>query len=293
MKKWIAMLLVLLIACTTLSTASYAADTSADGWTTVSTDMFYYAANKQPENIGTASVSAKGNELKIVITSDWINGDRLKCPGTKDAHTSSDWGNADGRLYYVGFSDGTPDGGVSVNELEFVIHHECGELADGHTVSLRKECHISLDYEFYADEVDAFGNIRYSGQVAPGYSGFMETGIPNLNITVKKHTLTVTTKLPDQVVDYRREDVRDLQFRSEQLQIRGAYNTEYWHIGEVSPYAPPQRQTVLQKVVAHIREVFEKFAALFRRIFHIQAVPQNTIGRYIYHQDGTVTPVIA
>ncbi|MBR0120429.1 MAG: hypothetical protein IJM10_01450, partial [Clostridia bacterium] len=56
-------------------------DSAAD-WTTVS--YIPYSLN----NNTTYTVSAKGNNIKIVIKSTYINGDKLYCAGTKSAEES-------------------------------------------------------------------------------------------------------------------------------------------------------------------------------------------------------------
>ena len=76
----------------------------------------------------------------------------------------------------------------------------------------------------------------------------------------------MTTTLPDQVVDYRNDGARDLIFKSDALQVGTNWGCYYTH-KDPSPDTPPEKQTLIKKIIARVKAVFEKFITLFRKLF--------------------------
>ncbi|MBQ8944372.1 MAG: hypothetical protein IJ050_07700 [Clostridia bacterium] len=235
---------------------------AATEWKTVS---YTPSDDSQSGKNTTYTVSAKDNEIKIVIKSDYINGDKLYCGGTKTVPESPSHGKADGIIIFeLYFSDNA--GRTDKNFLKLCVIDECGEDIEGHYVSASQDVKYSLMYNFYEDDsvirwtavgqyFDANGK-RYNGE----YYGKMSE-CKKLNITTNGDTMTITTTLPNEVVDYYNESKRELNFDSDNLYINGG-SVQYWF------YKPIEKNTDLfSKAITKIKEVWTKFLELLKKFF--------------------------
>ena len=232
-----------------------------DGWTTKNVSCNDDGNTKY-------TVSAKGNNIKIVIKSSFINDDKLFCAGTKDAPESENWGKADGTdIFYVFFADTTSEA-ENTNRLIFKVEDACGEDKESHYISASKEARYNLQYYFYRDDktdyVASVGQYYNSaGKLVQGdYKGKMSE-CKKLKISVSGDTMTVTTTLPDEVVDFYKESKRNLAFDSEKLIVSGHTQGHYYQTGEVAE----ENTDFVNELITKAKEVFRKFFELLRKFF--------------------------
>ncbi|MBQ6263880.1 MAG: hypothetical protein IJK60_00330 [Clostridia bacterium] len=226
-------------------------DTADDGWTTKSIS-YNNDSNTQ------YTVSAKGNDIKIVIKSSYIKDDEIYCIGTKS------WSGADGiDIFKVYFSDNpireNTQNHFSLNITDFY----CGENTEPHYISASKDVQYSLYYWFYENENSSHGACVGSYYTSDGkfmkgdYQGKMSE-CKKLNITVSRDTITVTTTLPDEIVDYYNESKRSLDFDSDNLCVSGALQSCFYYKEETNFF---------KDLIDKTREVFRKFFELLRKFF--------------------------
>ncbi|MBQ6264542.1 MAG: hypothetical protein IJK60_03750 [Clostridia bacterium] len=238
---------------------------AATEWKTVSYTP--YDRSESGKNT-TYTVSAKGNQIKIVIKSDYINGDKIYCAGTKNAPISENLGKADEEdIFRIYFSD-TFSTDVNTNFLKFCVRDACGENREGHYISASKKAEYSLSYNFY--EEDGWSHWASVGQYynslgilqAGDYQG-KKNECKKLNISTSGDTMTITTTLPDEVVDYYNESKRALNFDSENLWMYGFIHSPIYYIDDESLFD----NSFLDSIITRIVEVFTKFYELLKKFF--------------------------
>ncbi len=236
-------------------------DSAAD-WTTVS--CMPYSLN----NNTTYTVSAKGNDIKIVIKSEYINGDKLYCAGTKSAEESPLYGKADGiDIFQVCFSD-TDSYEPNTNHLTFSIADSCGENKDGHYISASKDAVYNLYYDFYEENgtnyVASVGQYYdNAGKLRQGDYCGKKSECKKLNISISGDTMTVTATIPYEVVDYYNESKRELKFDSENLVVSGEVQNPFYQTVEASE----NNTDFVNRMITRIKEIFEKFFELLKKFF--------------------------
>ncbi|GEM_PF-5787574 len=255
-------LMVMPIALFSITASAGEAITDENGYTTAS-----YTINDESEKESTYTVSAKGNDIKIVITSPYIDGNTIHCNGTKSAYESELWGEADGlNIFIVKFSDYDTSAGRDYGKNSLVLHvsSSCGEDSDGHDETV-DSVHYSVHYGFYKDDgseyyapLGAYYDKEEKYHTGTFYGSKSEA--TSLDIKTEGNTMTVEFTLPDEVVDYYNESNRTLEFDSENLIVFGGIQSPYYQMGE-------SNSNLAQKIWNKVKEVFRKFFALLKKFF--------------------------
>lgn len=255
-------LMVMPIALFSITASAGEAITDENGYTTAS-----YTINDESEKESTYTVSAKGNDIKIVITSPYIDGNTIHCNGTSSEYEDELWGKADGLdIFRVEFSDYDTSAGrdYSKNSLVLYVRSSCGEGSDGHDETV-DSVFYNLSYYFYEEDKTTYlatiGNYYdKDGNYHTGTFYGSKSEATSLDIKTEGNTMTVEFTLPDEVVDYNNESNRTLEFDSENLIVSGDIQSAYYQMGE-------SNSNLAQKIWNKVKEVFRKFFALLKKFF--------------------------
>ena len=222
-----------------------------DGWTTVS-----YSCRDLGNT--TYTVSAKGNDIKIVIRSSYINGDKLFSAGKSNRDSVN--------IFDVAFSDSkTQD--KNANQLKFFVYDSSNNKAP-HYASIQ-DVNFFLEYRYYTDKVytdeenpEGFDNfygpigVYYDNEgkpVADDYQGVLSlNGCKKLDISTEGNTMTVTATLPDTTECNFPPAEAEIDFDSENLTI-------------IEPQT--ENSNALGTIIAEIKAFFLNIIEYLKKLF--------------------------
>lgn len=222
-----------------------------DEWTTVS-----YSCRDLGNT--TYTVFAKGNDIKIVIKSSYINGDKLFSAGKSNGDSVN--------IFDVAFSDSkTQD--KNANQLKFFVYDSSNNKAP-HYASIQ-DVNFFLEYRYYTDKVytdeenpKGFDNfygpigVYYDNEDKPvvnDYQGVLSlNGCKKLNISTEGNTMTVTATLPDTTMCNFPPAEAEIKFDSDNLTI-------------IEPQA--DNSSALGKIIAEVKAFFLNIFDYLRKLF--------------------------
>ncbi len=220
-----------------------------DEWTTVS-----YSCRDLGNT--TYTVFAKGNDIKIVIKSSYINGDKLFCASKGNEEPTE--------IFDVVFSD-SKTGDKNANQIKFLVF----DYGSNPHYSSTQDIHFYLLYhyyinnvftdEYYPDGTDNFYGpigVYYDPEGKPvvdDYQGVLSlNGCKKLDISTEGNTMTVTATLPDTTMCNFPPAEAEIDFDSENLTIIEP-QTEY--------------SNALGKIIAEIKAFFRNIIDYLRKLF--------------------------
>ena len=220
-----------------------------DEWTTVS-----YSCRDLGNT--TYTVFAKGNDIKIVIKSSYINGDKLFCAGRGNEETTE--------IFDVVFSDSKTDD-KNANQIKFFVldHGSKPHYSSIRDVNFFLEYHYYIDYVF-TDEHFLDGTDNFFGPigtyydpegkpVVDDYQGVLSlNGCKKLNISTEGNTMTVTATLPDTTMCNFPPAEAEIKFDSDNLTI-------------IEPQA--DNSSALGKIIAEVKAFFLNIFDYLRKLF--------------------------